>query len=258
MKKIFMVLAVLGLSSCFYLKGDYTLGRRNAFNDFFYTYNIRYYDDEGFKGEDVEFISESDFKEGVARHTVPGGIVVSSKMYEMAVYSNDYVRPSKKGGLVSYTVPVEFSDEKRYKLIGEVEIEGSVYRLVEPNRFGDVILINNYGDIYKRVGRIYNNRLALLNTAFIIEPEDVIFKYETSTSTGSKEIVQGFEVRYLGLKGYNMVFEYNRISHIGGDVIEDKKKYEFPMYDENVSFEGIGLQILDINDAGLEYKVTKI
>ena len=258
MKKIFVVLAVLGLSSCFYLKGDYTLGRRNTFNDFFYTYNIRYYDDASFTGEDVEFVSESDFKEGIARHTVPGGIVVSSKMYEMAVYSNEYVRPNKKGALVSYTVPVEFSDEKTYKLIGEVEIDGTTYRLIEPNRIGDILLINSFGDIYKRVGRIYNNRLSLLNTAFVLEPRDVMFKYETSTSTGNKEIVQGFEVRYLGLEDYNMVFEYNKISHIGGDVIEDKKEYKFPMYDEHVSFEGIGLEILDINDAGLEYKVTKI
>ena len=258
MKKIFVVLAVLGLSSCFYLKGDYTLGRRNVFNDFFYTYNVRYYDDSSFMGEDVEFVSESDFKEGVARHTVPGGIVVSSKMYEMSIYSNDYVRPNKKGALVSYTVPVEFSDEKTYKLIGETEIDGVVYRLVEPNRLGDVLLIDTFGYIHKRVGRFYNGRLALLNTGFVLEPNDVVFKYETSTSKSNKEIVKGFEVRYLGLDGYNMVFEYNKISHLGGDVIEDKKVYKFPMYDEKVSFEGVNLEILDINYAGLEYKVTKI
>ena len=120
MKKIFIGLAVLALSSC-YLKGDYTLGRRNVFNDFFYTYNVRYYDPDQFANASVETETVSNYDLGVARHAVPGGIVVSSKILEKEVYSNEFVRPNKKGALVSYTVPVEFSDEQiLFKMYGSM------------------------------------------------------------------------------------------------------------------------------------------
>ena len=55
MKKIFIGLAALAVASCsYYMKGDYTLGKRNTFNDFFYTYNIRYYDTDEFSSEEKE------------------------------------------------------------------------------------------------------------------------------------------------------------------------------------------------------------
>lgn len=257
MKKIFIGLAVLALSSC-YLKGDYTLGRRNVFNDFFYTYNVRYYDPDQYANASTETETVSDYKLGVARHAVPGGVVVSSKILEKEVYSNDYVRPTKKGALVSYTVPVEFSDEQVYQAIGETDINGVTYRLLKPNRIGDVILIDEKGEIYPRVGRLYNNRLALLETSFLLEPEDVKFTNEVKNQFGEENIVSGFEVRYMGIEDYRMVFKYSSVEPNGQYPLEESKTYKFPMYDRNVSFEGIKLEILDANDSGIEYKVLKI
>lgn len=83
--------------------------------DFFYTYNIRYYDTDEFSSVEKETETVSDYEAGVVRHAVPGGIVVSSKVFEKEVYSDEIVRPTKKGALVSYTVPVQFSDEQVYK-----------------------------------------------------------------------------------------------------------------------------------------------
>lgn len=257
MKKIFIGLAVLALSSC-YLKGDYTLGRRNVFNDFFYTYNIRYYDPDQFASTSKETETVSDYKLGVARHTVPGGLVISSKILEKEVYSSEYVRPTKKGALVSYTVPVEFSDEQVYQVIGETDINGVTYRLLKPNRIGDVVLIDEKGEIYTRVGRIYNERLALLETDFLLEPEDVAFTNEIKNQFGDENVVSGFEVRYEGIEDYRMVFKYSSVEPNGQYPIEEEKTYKFPMYDKNVSFEGIKLEILDANDSGIEYKVLKI
>ena len=174
MKKIFGCLAVMMLASCSFFKGDYTLGKRNTLTDFFYTYNIRYYDEGAFEETETETISITDYKAGLARHAVPGGIVVYSKIIRKEVYSDEYVRPTAKGALVSYTVPVEFSDEKVYQALGEVEINGETYRLVKPNRIGDVLLIGARGDIYPRVGKIYNDRLALLETQFILELKSTI------------------------------------------------------------------------------------
>ena len=257
MKKIFIGLAILLQSACAYMQGDYTLGRRNMFNDFFYTYNIRYYENGDFDGIETETVTVSDYDAGVTRYAVPGGIVVSSKIYQRMVYSEEYVRPSSKGAFVSYTVPVEFSDEKIYEAFGEVEIKGQVYRLLEPNRYGDVLLIADNGDVYPRIGRVYNNRLALLETQFIMEPRGVKFLNETKNQRGDDEVVSGFDVRYNGLEGYQMVFTYTTVSPNNGMPIETSKVYKFPMYDKEVDIDGIKLEILNVSDTGLEYKIIQ-
>ena len=257
MKKIFIGLAVLALSSC-YLKGDYTLGHRNVFNDFFYTYNIRYYDTEETDAVIMETETVSDYKKGIAQHAAVDGVVVSSKVLQKEVYSDAYVRPNKKGALVSYTVPVNLSDERVYRAFGDVKIDGQVYRLIKANEIGDIILIGDQGQIYPRVGRVYNDRLALLETSFVLEPNDMYFLNETKHHFGEENVVSGFVVRYKGLEGYRMVFEYTYISDDNGYSNETEKTYSFPMYDQKVSFEGIELEIIDASDTGLDYRVLNI
>lgn len=258
MKKIFIGSVFLALAACSYLKGDYTLGRRNTFNDFFYTYNIRYYDTDVFGQVNREMEMVSDYKLGVVRHAVPGGIVVSSKILQKDVYSEEFVRPNMKGALVSYTVPVEFSDEKVYRTIGESEINGKIYRLVEPSNIGDVILIDKQGKIYQRVGRIFNDRLALLKTSFILEPEGAIFKNEVENRVGTENVISGFELRYVGLENYQMVFKYSTVRPNGEYDMEEQNTYRFPMYDRNISVDNITLEILDVNDSGIEYRIMGV
>lgn len=257
MKKIFVGLAVLVLSSC-YLKGDYTLGRRNTFNDFFYTNNIKYYADDAFNSMDTELETITDYKIGVAQHAVPGGLILSSKLINKEIYSSAYLRPDKKGAMVSSTIPVEFSDEKIYKAIGETTIEDKVYRLLEPNRYGDIVLVDFDGNIYPRIGRIYNKRLALLETQFHMEPSNIHFLSETQNRTGEEEIVSSVEVRYGGLEDYYMVFIYKTLQPSASGPVEEKKSYRFPMYDKTVSFEGITIEILDSNESGIDYKILEI
>lgn len=258
MKKIFIGLAVLAIASCSYLKGDYTLGSRNTFNDFFYTYNIRYYNQDALNDMDEETEVINNYKIGVMRHAVPGGLVASSQVLEKQIYSSEYLRPNKKGALVSYTVPVPFSDEEVYKTIGEVKINGDTYRLIEPNRLGDVLLISDDGDIYPRVGKIYNNRLALLKTSFILEPRDVKFIDEIENNVASQNTVSGFEIRYVGLEGYQLVFKYNSFYPDGKTKLEAEKTFKFPMYDKNVLIEGVSIEIFEVTEGGIEYKILSI
>ena len=257
MKKIFIGLVILLQSACVYMQGDYTLGSRNVVSDFFYTYNIRYYEKGDFDGIETETVTVSDYDAGVIRYAIPGGIVVSSKIYQRLVYSDEYVRPTGKGAFVSHTVPVEFSDEKIYEAFGEAVIGGQTYRLLEPNRYGDVILVADNGDVYPRIGRVYNNRLALLETQFLLEPKDVKFLNETKDKRTDDEVISGFDIRYNGLEDYQMVFTYNTVSPNEGGAIETSKVYKFPMYDKEIEIDGIKLEILEIADTGIEYKILK-
>ena len=257
MKKIFIGLAVLVLSSC-YLKGDYTLGRRNAFNDFFYTYNIRYYDENDSVNSVTETETVSDYKLGVVRHAMPGGVVVSSKTFEKEVYSDRFVRPNMKGGLVSYTVPVEFSDEKVYEIAGEVEIKGVTYRMLKPNRVGDVILIDGNGKVYPRVGRIYNNRLALLETEFLLEPDDFGFTNSARDQSIVANAISGIEIRFVGIQDYRLVFRSYSLQPNGKYSQEQQKTYKFSMYDKEITIEGIKLEILNADEDGIDYKILSM
>ena len=174
-------------------------------------------------------------------------------------FSDEIVRPTKKGGLVSYTVPVEFSDEKVYKIIGEVEINEHFYRLVEPNRYGDVVLLDDRGNVFPRVGRIYNDRLALLETAFQLEPEDLKFNNERTREVDDDEhLISSFEVRYAGIEDYKMVFKYKTVHNDRGEPIEENKTLKFPMYDKNVTLGTIQLEILNVDDTGIEYKILAL
>lgn len=257
MKKIFIGLAVLVLSSC-YLQGDYTLGRRNTFNDFFYTYNIRYYDENDTFNSVTETETVSDYKLGVVRHAMPGGVVVSSKTLEKEVYSDKFVRPNMKGGLVSYTVPIDFSDEKVYEIMGETEIKGVTYRLLKPNRVGDIVLIDGNGKVYPRVGRIYNNRLALLETSFLLEPEDFSFMNDVRNETVAENIVSGFEIRFIGVEDYRLVFKMYSLQPDGKFSKEQQRTFKFPEYDRNIKIEGIELEVLNVDSDGIDYKILSI
>lgn len=255
MKKIFVGLVVLAMGGCSYFKGDYTLGKRNTLADFFYTYNVMYYNEGAFEETETETVSITDIKAGSVRHAIPGGIVVSSKIYQKMIYSDEFVRPTVKGAMVSYTVPVEFSDERVYKAIGETVIDGKTLRLIEPNRIGDILLIDDNGNIYPRIGRIYNDRLALLETSFLLEPREARFLNETMNTNSQEEVVSGFEIRYKGVEDYQMVFEYIAVSPNNGMPMEASKTIKYPMYDKEVNIEGVKLEILDIDESGIEYKI---
>lgn len=257
MKKIFIGFMVLALSSC-YLKGDNTLGRRNVFNDFFYTYNIRYYDTDSFQEGVSETETVSNFKPGAMRYAPRDGVVLSAKTYRKFGYAEGVVRPTMKGALVSYTIPVKFSDEKVYDVIGESDINGVTYRLIEPNRLGDVILIDERGNIYPRVGRIYNHRLALLDTSFLLEPENAKFLNDAGMKQDDDEVVSQFEVHFAGVENYLMIFKCLSLDKEARADAEEERVYTFPVYDKTVSFEGIKLEIQEVDDDGVSYKILEM
>lgn len=257
MKKIFIGFMMLALTSC-YLKGDYTLGKRNVFNDFFYTYNIRYYDNEAFQSSVSETETVSNFRPGSVRYAPRNGLVLSAKTYLKEGYSEGYVRPNKKGALVSYTIPIELSDEKIYEIIGESDIHGVTYQLLKPNRLGDVILIDERGNIYPRVGRIYNDRLALLETAFLLEPEDLKFTNDVGMRQSSEEEVLSFEVRFGGVENHRMIFRCISLNKEFQSGEGEEKVYAFPVYDRTVSFEGVKLEIQEVDDEGVSYKILEM
>ena len=160
--------------------------------------------------------------------------------------------------MVSYTIPVEFSDEKLYEIIGESDIKGVTYQLLKPNRLGDVVLIDDRGNIYPRVGRIYNDRLALLETSFLLEPEDLKFTNDIGTQQGGEQEISSFEIRFAGVENHRMVFKALSLDNAFKSKDGEEKVYTFPVYDKTVSLDNIKLEIQEVDDYGVSYKILEM
>jgi hypothetical protein len=96
-----------------------------------------------------------------------------------------------------------------------------------------------------------------LQTAFLVEPDDVKFVTDVQENVTGEDAVSGFEIRYTGLEDYYMVFSYTDISSANGLEQQDKKTYKFPMYDKKITIDGIDFEIISVNETGIEYRVTK-
>ena len=40
--------------------------------------------------------------------------------------------------------------------------------------------------------------------------------------------------------------------------VEEHKTFTFPMYDKKVSMDGITLEILEVNESGIEYRILNV
>ncbi len=252
MKKIFISLAIIALTSC-YMKGDYTLGPRNTFNDYFYTYSIKYYknNNQAIQSKEAYIVSNPAMEE--INKVSSGEIFFYAEEFDKEFFADNIVKPNKDGSLVSYTIPVNFNSKQFYSVIGESIIDGKTYRLIEPTEIGDVVLIDNHGKIYNRIGKIYNNRLALLATAFTLEPRDI--RFNSSFKNERRVSNSDFTIRYKGLENDNLAFETTSLDDDDDYTSHEKRTIYFPMNDKTIKIRNYTFEVLNIDGVNIEYRL---
>ena len=81
---------------------------------------------------------------------------------------------------------------------------------------------------------------------------------DVSSHVKDDGVVSGFEARYVGLQDGYIVFDFMTIEPDGSTMVEEHKTYRFSATDKTISFEGIQIEILNVDNSGIEYKVLSV
>ena len=256
MKKLCLLASLALLSGCF-RAGDYNiLPQRNDIFTMWNGHKITFYDedDTGYKLLRTEQIEEKNFKPNEAQTAYTGYSVLNSRVYKKYYYAREYMKPNKNGALNSPSLPIILKENKKYTLIGEVTIDGKVYRLVPGELENYASLIDEDGYFYNRIGQIDGSYLVLLDTEFFPYPADLKMVKVQNTKTEQSEAVQGFDVKYDGVKLDRIWFTYLDYDQGFGDggVF---KNISFPNKPGLITINNIGFRVLHADNEKITYMV---
>ncbi|MBE6450793.1 MAG: hypothetical protein E7016_02385 [Alphaproteobacteria bacterium] len=250
MKKFTVALSFLMLGACSFSDAGDILSSRNIPFKVWQTQEVFNYDrttGEEFLSES-KTITEEKIEKNVVLTTRADGIMVSSKTYRTDFYSVENVKVNKNAIMSSTFSPVRIDKNAEYTAFGETNIDNTRYMLVKKGKDKDILLVNDEGEIYHKIGRMVGNRIAVLDIDFVIEPDDVYMLPSVSTRTEVSEIIDGYELIYNGIKDDNMVFTYN----ILGDMAMSDE-FVFPLNSRIIEINNIRINVLDAGYNKIEY-----
>ena len=159
-----------------------------------------------------------------------------------------------KNAILSSTFsPVYINKNANFKAFGEVKFEGRRYMLVRQGNSKDILLVNDEGEFFNRIGRMIRNRIVILDVVFNLEPRDVSMTPVISTRTEETDTLDGYELIYNGIKDNNMVFTYRTL----GDM-EISEKITFPLDNKTININNITLEVIKAGFNKIEYIVLSI
>ncbi|MDR1694940.1 MAG: hypothetical protein LBR70_07120 [Lactobacillaceae bacterium] len=186
-----------------------------------------------------------------------GYTVVDKKIYRKKTYATEEVRATKDGVMSGSAVPVEFKRNEKRAVVGMAYLDEENYLMIPADLPDYVILINREGKVYKNLGQLKGYRLVLIDTSFIVSPSSFRFELVTSSKSNQSRPERGFDIKYGGIKNDRMVFTYMDYSKIGGG---DRGYFEditFPLNQEVVEIEGVGIKVLKATNHKLDYIIVQ-
>ncbi|MBR6663916.1 MAG: hypothetical protein IKL33_03710 [Alphaproteobacteria bacterium] len=251
MKKICLFVTVMMLSACFRAGSYDILSQRNDIFTMWNGYKIRYYNNEP-QLIDTQVIEENNFNLNVAQTVYKGNSVLISKSYTRDFYSEIFVKANKRGSLNSSSLPVPIYADKNYEMIGQITIDGKVYRLLPAVMDDYVILIDADGRFYNKMGQIRSGYVVLLDTEMFPYPADLRMVDVTSSRTEDTTAVKGFDVRYDGVKLDRIWFTYMDYDEVEAGTF---KEMSFPDKPGLITINNVGLRVLKADNEKITYMV---
>jgi len=249
MKKIYLCITLLLLSACVNAGSYDFFSKRNDIFTIWNGYKITYYNNEPqlLKTEQIE---ENNFKYNVALTVYKGNTVLNSSSYFIKYYSELFVRANKKGSLNSSSLPVPIEADKNYEMIGQITIDGKVYRLLPAVMEDYVTLIDENGYFYNRMGQIRSGYVILLDSELFPYPADLKMVNVATSKTEETEKVRGFDVRYDGIRLDRIWFTY-----MSYDNMEEGsfKEISFPNKPGLITIDDINFRVLKADDEKITY-----
>ena len=246
--------SALALSGCIYAGEISFLPERDDFVAGLSSYGIEYLDRSGPKLIRTETVTESDFAPNKMLTAYKGYSVADTKTYTRNYYVQEAIVAPVNAEIVSGLSPLFIKAEKKYDIIGRVEIDDLVYAVVPNPEGNDAFLVRNDGTILDRLGIIRGDKLKLLDTKHRVEPEDFRFEPVTTSKVVQSELTWGFEIKYAGIKLGRMVFtvlEYDPTNGESGQFVN----YNYPNRPGEISIRGLKIRVYEADDEKIAYMI---
>lgn len=254
MKKILTILMLLVLAACEYRGNINFLPIRNKLFTVWQTEEIFYYE----KNSGEEFLAESTttteekFEKGQVLITHRGDQMAFSKTVRTDYYSTETIKPTKSVVLDSAYSPVKIDKDSEFIAFGEITLKGEKYMLVRQGKDNDIILVDGDGNIFDHIGRIVDDRLAVLDITFYAYPQDVKMVPVVNTRVEETPLAEGFALAYNGVNDADeMVFTY---TSYGPDGAVDEE-IAVSVCEEVINIHGINITVYNADNDKIEYMI---
>lgn len=251
MKKICLFVTVMMLSACFRAGSYDILSQRNDIFTMWNGYKITYYNNEP-QLIDTQVIEENNFNLNVAQTVYKGNSVLISKSYTRDFYSEVFVKANKRGVLNSTSMPITIPADKNYEVIGQITIDGKVYRLLPAAMEDYVTLIDADGYFYNKMGQVRSGYVILLDMEIFSYPADLRMIEVASSRTEDTTAVKGFDVRYDGVKLDRIWFTYMDYDEVEAGTF---KEMSFPDKPGLITINNVGLRVIKADNEKITYMV---
>lgn len=257
MKRIFAFLTFLFVASCGISAEDYNfLPFRDALFKNIGSYPVTLVS-SGQRLVGSEIIKEKNYKDGEILTAYRGYSVLRDKTYRRDIYAEDFVRANKRGVMNSASVPHIIKNGDTKTVVGEVDIKGTTYRILNSDLDGFVFLLKPDGTVYNKMGQLKDNRLYLLDVDFVVTPEDLRFTEVRTTRSEQTPPSTGFDIKFDGVRLGRMWFTFMDYSLSQGQTNGLFENISFPARPGPVDINGIGIKVLSVDDQKIEYIILK-
>lgn len=252
MKKFAAILSVSMLAACVYAGNVDIWSGRNKIFQIWQTEDIFYYD----TGADEEYLTESKTitEEEIDRNQVlitkVNDVMLFSKTQRIDFYSSNKLTVNKDAVMSSSYTPVNIKKNSHFEVFGEVNLKGTTYMLVRQGKSNDILLIDEQGGVFDRIGRVVDGRLAVLDIQFFVEPQDVLFTPVVNTRSEVSDVLTGYEIRYNGVVNNYVRFSYSTLG-------ENKttEEFVFPTGQQTIEIKGFRINIIEAGYDKIEYVI---
>ncbi|MFV0626311.1 MAG: hypothetical protein ACK5N8_03040 [Alphaproteobacteria bacterium] len=245
MKKFTGMLAVVFLSGCSWYEATTNIDSQM----------ISFYDGSPTLSSS-EYITDNSYPKGQVLTAYKGFTVVDRKTFRKEVYRSEEVRATSDGEMAGASVPLKFKVNEIRKAIGQVQLRDGAYMLLEADMPNYVILVNQEGEVYNKIGVIKNSRLTLLETSYRITPRNFHFEVVSKSSSVQTRPVKGFDIKYEGINLDRLVFTYYDYSKSDG-ATGYFENITFPQSQQIIEIDGSGFKVLKATPSKLDYIIIK-
>ncbi len=252
MKKLAALLSLSMLSACIYAGEMDIFHGRNKFFQIWQTEEIFYYDTKA--GDEYLTESKTITEDSIERNQVlitkVGGIMAFSRTHRTDFYGSETLTVNKDAVMSSSYSPLYIKKNNKFEPFGETTFNGEKYMLVKQGKSGDVLMINGNGELFDRIGRVVDGRLAVLDITFFVEPEDVLFTPVVNTRSENTEVMDGWELRYDGIVNNYMRFTYSTLGENG-----QAEEFIFPTGQQTIIINDLRINVIEAGYNKIEYVI---